>query len=36
MNILLAGKGYSFDGTLVNNTNIAGQIESMNVWHKQL
>lgn len=36
MNILFARKGYSFGGTLGNNTNIAGRIESMNVWHKQL
>ncbi len=28
--------GYSYGGTLVNNTNIAGQMESMNVFYKQL
>ena len=36
MNILFAINGYYFGGTLVNNTNIAGDIESMNVWYKQL
>ncbi len=28
--------GYQFGGTLVNNTNIAGQLESMNIWYKPL
>lgn len=28
--------GYSFAGTLTNNTAIAGSIESMNVWYKSL
>lgn len=36
MNMLFAGKGYTFGGTLINNTNIAGRIESMNVWFKHL
>ena len=36
MNMLFARKGYAFGGTLVNNTNISGRIESMNVWHKSL
>lgn len=36
MNIAFARNGYSFSGTLVNNTNISGSIESMNVWHKRL
>ena len=36
MNILFASKGYAFGGTLVNNTNISGRIESMNVWYKPL
>ena len=36
INIVFARKGYDFGGTLVNNTNIAGTIESMNVWHKNL
>ena len=34
MNITFARKGYHFGGTLINNTNISGQIESMNVWYK--
>ncbi|MBN1917765.1 MAG: putative beta-lysine N-acetyltransferase [Verrucomicrobia bacterium] len=36
MNITFAKMGYAFAGTLVNNTNIAGKIESMNVWYKHL
>lgn len=36
MNITFAKDGYDFGGTLVNNTNIAGAIESMNVWYKPL
>jgi putative beta-lysine N-acetyltransferase len=36
MNITFAKCGYVFGGRLVNNTNIAGTIESMNVWHKTL
>ena len=36
MNITFARAGYSHAGTLVNNTNISGGIESMNVWHKSL
>lgn len=36
MNITFARSGYSYGGRLVNNTNIAGQIESMNVWYKAL
>jgi putative beta-lysine N-acetyltransferase len=35
MNITFAKMEYEFAGTLVNNTNIAGQIESMNVWYKK-
>lgn len=34
MNITFAKKGYKFAGTLINNTNIFGSIESMNVWYK--
>jgi putative beta-lysine N-acetyltransferase len=34
VNILFARAGYEYAGTLINNTNICGQIESMNVWHK--
>jgi len=34
INIIFARAGYSFGGRLVNNTNISGNIESMNVWYK--
>ncbi|MDD2403518.1 MAG: putative beta-lysine N-acetyltransferase [Victivallaceae bacterium] len=34
MNITFARLGYHFGGRLKNNTNISGQIESMNVWYK--
>jgi len=36
MNIAFARAGYAFGGTLVNNTNICGRFESMNVWHKRI
>lgn len=36
MNITFAKAGYKFSGTLINNTNISGGIESMNVWYKSL
>lgn len=36
MNITFAKMGYLFAGTLVNNTDISGQIESMNIWYKPL
>ena len=36
MNIVFAKNGYTYAGTLGNNTNIAGRIESMNVWYKSL
>lgn len=36
MNITFAKKGYKFAGTLVNNTNICGNIENMNVWYKYI
>lgn len=36
MNITFARNGYSYSGTLINNTNISGSIESMNVWVKNL
>ena len=36
MNITFGRMGYKFAGTLVNNTHIAGKIESMNVWYKHL
>jgi putative beta-lysine N-acetyltransferase len=34
MNVTFARCGYHYGGTLTNNTNICGQIESMNVWYK--
>jgi putative beta-lysine N-acetyltransferase len=34
MNITFARRSYRYAGTLVNNTQIAGSIESMNVWFK--
>lgn len=36
MNITFARRGYRYGGTLVNNTQISGGIESMNVWFKLL
>ena len=36
MNIAFAKNGYKCGGTLGNNTNIAGRIESMNIWYKHL
>lgn len=36
MNITFARAGYRFGGRLVNNTNISGGIESMNVWYRSL
>lgn len=36
MNITFAKHQYTFTGTLTNNTNISGGIESMNVWYKFL
>ncbi len=34
MNIVFAKCGYEYCGRLVNNTNISGNIESMNVWYR--
>ncbi len=36
MNITFSKHGYRFTGTLVNNTQIFGQLESMNIWYKAL
>lgn len=36
MNITFSKNAYSYGGLLVNNTNIGGQIESMNIWYKHL
>lgn len=35
MNITFAKAGYHFGGTLINNTDISGRIETMNIWYKQ-
>lgn len=36
MNITFLKSGYQYTGTLINNTNICGNLESMNVWFKTL
>jgi putative beta-lysine N-acetyltransferase len=36
MNITFAKLGYAYGGTLINNTNISGRTESMNVWYRRL
>ncbi len=36
INATFAKMGYQYGGTLVNNTNISGNLESMNVWYKTL
>jgi putative beta-lysine N-acetyltransferase len=36
INITFARAGYRYGGTLLNNTNICGSFESMNVWYKAL
>jgi len=36
MNITFSKNSYKFAGTLINNTNIAGKIENMNVWYKHI
>jgi putative beta-lysine N-acetyltransferase len=36
MNITFGRRGYHYGGTLIKNTNIAGSIESMNVWYRTL
>lgn len=36
INITFAKTGYLYGGTLWNNTNIGGSIESMNVWYKHI
>ena len=36
MNITFSRRDYRFGGTLINNTQISGRIESMNVWYKKL
>jgi putative beta-lysine N-acetyltransferase len=36
MNITFARLGYRYGGRLINNTNISGRIESMNIWYKPM
>lgn len=36
MNITFAKCDYEYGGRLINNTNISGQIESMNIWYKPI
>lgn len=36
MNITFAKADYKFAGTLINNTNICGKVENMNVWYKTI
>lgn len=36
MNITFSKLGYTYSGTLINNTHIGGSIESMNVWYKKI
>jgi len=36
MNTTFARDNYEFGGMLINNTNISGKIESMNVWYKSI
>ncbi len=36
MNITFARNNYAFAGTLTNNTQISGSLESMNIWHKRI
>jgi len=36
INITFGRRGFMFGGLLINNTNISGEISSMNVWYKHL
>jgi len=36
MNRVFQKRGYTYSGLLINNTQIAGRIESMTVWYKHL
>lgn len=36
INALFARRGYRYGGRLINNTQIAGRLESMNIWHKKV
>ncbi|MFD2705018.1 putative beta-lysine N-acetyltransferase [Salibacterium lacus] len=36
MNLVNVYHGFEYGGTMVRNSNIAGQLESMNIWYRQL
>lgn len=36
INVIFAKMGYKYGGTLTNNTNISGSLESMNIWYKPM
>jgi len=36
VNTLFFSRNYTYAGTLINNTNICGSFESMNLWYKKL
>ncbi len=36
INTIFSRRSYTYGGTLLNNTNISGGIESMNIWYKTL
>ncbi len=36
MNITFAKMGYHYGGRLINNTQISGSLESMNIWYKSI
>ncbi len=36
VNIIFTKLKYKYAGTLINNTNISGHLENMNIWHKSL
>ena len=36
MNISFSKMGYLYSGTVINNANISGDMESLNIWHKDL
>ncbi|AZV58535.1 putative beta-lysine N-acetyltransferase [Clostridium sp. AWRP] len=36
MNVTFSKLNYNYGGTLINNTNISGELESMNIWYKIL
>jgi len=36
INLTFKSLDYKYSGTLINNTNISGNLESMNIWYKKL